>query len=150
MGLGPMNHQLLVEASIVVLTSIKFRLWNFHLGYSNDKSKRFSSKTPQINPNKLLLNITTPSTFLNILWLKFASSLKALYRPRLEKVQFWLLLLPKKLIRSNNVSPHGVGVEHWPCNARVSGSIPGEVVYLDENSWTHTKIIKLSFRWTSG
>ena len=23
------------------------------------------------------------------------------------------------------LSPRGVGVEHWPCNPRVSGSIPG-------------------------
>ena len=25
---------------------------------------------------------------------------------------------------TNKVSPHGVGVEHWPCNPRVNGSIP--------------------------
>ena len=42
------------------------------------------------------------------------------------------------------VSPRGVGVECCPCNPRVSGLIPGagnlkKVVYLDENSWTHTK-----------
>jgi hypothetical protein len=42
--------------------------------------------------------------------------------------------------------PHGVEVERWLCNPRVSGSNPGagnleKVVYLDENSWTHTKII---------
>ena len=106
LGLGPMNHQLLVEASIVVLTSIKFRLRNFHLGYSNDKSKKKSSKTPQINPNKLLLNLTTKSTFLNNhIWFKFA-----IYRPWLEKVQFWSLLLLKKSIRSNNVliSKYGI------------------------------------------
>ena len=40
--------------------------------------------------------------------------------------------------------PHGVEVERWLCNPRVSGSNPGagnleKVVYLDENSWTHTK-----------
>ena len=34
------------------------------------------------------------------------------------------------------------GVERWLCNPRVSGSRRlqrGKVVYLDENSWTHTK-----------
>ena len=40
--------------------------------------------------------------------------------------------------------PHGVEVERWLCNPRVSGSNPDagnleKVVYLDENSWTHTK-----------
>jgi hypothetical protein len=40
--------------------------------------------------------------------------------------------------------PPGVEVEHWLCNPRVSGSIPGagnleKVVYLNENSWNHTK-----------
>ena len=43
-----------------------------------------------------------------------------------------------------NKNSDGVEVERWLCNPRVSGSIPDannleKVVYLDENSWTHTK-----------
>ena len=29
------------------------------------------------------------------------------------------------VVKYFEVSPCGVGVEHWPCNPRVSGSIPG-------------------------
>ena len=41
----------------------------------------------------------------------------------------------------------------WPCNPKVSGSIAGnlkKLLILDENSWTHNKIIKPLFRWPSG
>jgi hypothetical protein len=53
----------------------------------------------------------------------------------------------RQLPMINNVKkwvPLGVEVERWLCNPRVSGSNHGagnleKVVYLDENSWTHTK-----------
>ena len=49
----------------------------------------------------------------------------------------------------SNMSPCGVGIEYWPCNPRVSGSIPGSsnLKKLDENSWTSTKLTKPLFRW---
>ena len=84
------------------MTSIKFRLRNFHLGYSNDKSKRFSSKTPEINPNKLLLNSLQPLN--NNLWFKFAS-----YKSPLP-YRFLSLLLLKKTTRSNDVLISNYGI----------------------------------------
>jgi hypothetical protein len=57
-----------------------------------------------------------------------------------EKHQHLSILIKKK--KKKKWVPHGIEVERWLCNLRVSGSNPGnleKVVYLDENSWTHTK-----------
>ena len=44
------------------------------------------------------------------------------------------------------LSPRGVGVEHWPCNPRVSGSIPGKLFIMDLHK-NHKAFIQMANRF---
>ena len=59
---------------------------------------------------------------------------------RYMHVLFYILKLPLQWV------PCGVGVDRWPCNSRVSGSIPGTSNFKKLLIWMkiHTKP---SFRW---